>query len=112
VLYIGDLDLSGNYIEANTRTILEREIGRSLWWLRVAITETQTEVLRANGVKPITKTDHRFADRRPHLAFEAEALGQAALEAIVPRVATSCCPRRSRPFMNASGANVPPCSGD
>ena len=29
ILYLGDLDLSGGQIEANTRHVLEREVGRA-----------------------------------------------------------------------------------
>jgi hypothetical protein len=39
--------------------------------------------LRVQELEPIQEIDQRFADRRPHLAYEAEALGQVQLEAIV-----------------------------
>jgi hypothetical protein len=82
--YVGDLDLSGNYIEANTRRVLEREVGFELAWERIAITEAQTRYLRQTyGMEPIEKADERFRPPRKHLAYEAEALGQAALEAII-----------------------------
>jgi hypothetical protein len=79
VLYVGDYDLAGNQIEANTRDVLERHAGREIPWERVALTEAQTEELRARGVEPIAKKDNRYKDGRPHLAFEAEAIGQAEL---------------------------------
>ena len=83
-LYIGDFDLCGNDIERNTRRVLEQDAGLGeLLWERVAITEEQTEMLRAQGMEPIQKTDGRFKDKHPHLAYEAEALGQAALEALL-----------------------------
>src|SRR5215468_5355988 len=36
IIYLGDLDLAGNQIEANTRRVLEREIGGELLWERLA----------------------------------------------------------------------------
>src|SRR5215510_1555533 len=41
VIYLGDLDLAGNQIEANTRRVLEREIGGELLWERLALTQEQ-----------------------------------------------------------------------
>ena len=82
-LYVGDYDLSGNAIEENTRRVLERFVGEAIPWERVAITEAQTITLRAQGLEPIQKTDARFTDKHPHLAYEAEALGQATLEAVL-----------------------------
>jgi hypothetical protein len=83
-LYVGDFDLSGNYIEQHTRRVLERELGVKLPWERLAITEAQTVTLRAQGVEPIDKTDRRFKGRAgQHLAFEAEALGQGVLEQLL-----------------------------
>ena len=83
VLYVGDRDLAGNDIETNTRRVLERETGRSLRWKRIAITDEQVETLKAGGIEPIRKLDNRYKDKRPHLAFEAEALGQVEIETLV-----------------------------
>ena len=52
-------------------------------WERLAITPEQTEPLRAAGLRPIEKRRPPFRDGRPHLAWEAEALGQAAIERLV-----------------------------
>ena len=41
VLYLGDQDWQGGQIEANTRRVLEREVGGELLWERLAITEEQ-----------------------------------------------------------------------
>ena len=81
--YIGDHDLAGGDIERNTRAVLERAVGFPLQWTRIAISDEQVEELRALGVEPIEKTDNRYADKRPHVAFEAEALGQERLETLV-----------------------------
>jgi hypothetical protein len=83
VLYVGDYDLAGNQIEANTRDVLERHAGREIPWERVALTEAQTEELRARGVEPIAKKDNRYKGGRPHLAFEAEAIGQAEITGLL-----------------------------
>jgi len=92
VLYLGDLDLSGDQIEANTRRVLERELGASLNWMRVAITEKQAAELEAAGLSPIEKADRRYRPPRVQHAWETEALGQrrvlslvrAALDALLP----------------------------
>jgi hypothetical protein len=87
VLYLGDLDDQGHQIENNTRRVLERETGREIDWTRIAITEAQVEGLLAAGMKPIMKADRRYrkdterAAARP--AWEAEALGQGVIVALV-----------------------------
>jgi hypothetical protein len=86
VLYIGDHDLAGNDIEDNTRRVLEHETGRTFTkdsWERLMITDTQCRRLQRKGVEPIHKRDNRFADGRPHEAFEVEALGQSFVVQIV-----------------------------
>jgi hypothetical protein len=82
-LYIGDNDLAGNHIEANTRRVLEHAIGRTLPWERLMLTDEQCAMLRARGVEPILKKDNRYKDGRPHEAFEVEALGQSLVTQIV-----------------------------
>jgi hypothetical protein len=75
VLYLGDYDLAGNQIEANTRRVLEREVG-PLNWERLALTEEQ---VRAYDLPRIIKHDRRYKDRRPHEAVETEAISQRVL---------------------------------
>ena len=67
VLYLGDYDLSGEQIEANTRRVLEREIGGGLNWERLALTEQQ---VRDYDLPRIVKHDRRYKDGRPHEAVE------------------------------------------
>ncbi len=74
VLYLGDLDLSGGHIEANTRKVLS-EYGL-LSWEKVAITSEQ---VRAHNFPTVEKYDHRFKPARPFEAVETEALGQARI---------------------------------
>jgi hypothetical protein len=74
VLYLGDLDLSGGHIEANTRNVLEAYA--PLDWARVAITHAQVE---QHGFEVKTKTDHRYKDVAVHSAVETEALGQTEI---------------------------------
>jgi len=84
VLYLGDFDLAGGQIEANTRDVLERHTGRTFdgeTWERVALTAEQVEGLRLRGVEPILKKDDRYIDQHPHEAFECEALGQGPIVA-------------------------------
>jgi hypothetical protein len=95
VLYLGDLDLTGVDIEGNTRSVLERCLGRPLDWRRLGITAEQAG---ARGLEPIRKQ----AGRKPaHLALEVEALGQATavglvretLEAMLPEPLTNVLER-------------------
>jgi hypothetical protein len=74
VLYLGDLDLSGGHIEANTRKVLAAYA--PLDWARVAITRAQVE---EHGFEAKTKRDHRYKDGRAHAAVETEALGQTEI---------------------------------
>ena len=74
VLYLGDLDLSGGHIEANTRKVLEAYA--PLDWTRVAITEAQVV---EHGFKAKAKVDRRYKDGRGHRAVETEALGQVEI---------------------------------
>jgi hypothetical protein len=80
VLYLGDFDLAGNDIEANTRRVLEREIGE-LDWERLALTEVQVEQY---SLPRIIKTDRRFKNGQGvHEAVETEALSQRIINEIV-----------------------------
>jgi hypothetical protein len=79
VLYLGDLDLSGGQIEANTRRVLEREVGL-LDWERLALTQAQVQ---AYDLPSIVKRDRRFKDGHPHMAVETEALSQTIIVEIV-----------------------------
>ncbi len=73
VIYLGDWDFAGGHIEANTRNVLEREVG-PLNWERLAVTEDQIEIL---GLTVISKYDARTKSH--HDAVETEALGQTAI---------------------------------
>jgi hypothetical protein len=74
--YLGDLDLSGDQIEGNTRRVLEREIGGELIWERVALTQEQ---VHEYDLPRIVKRDRRYRDGHPHEAVETEAIGQRVL---------------------------------
>jgi hypothetical protein len=76
VLYLGDLDLAGDQIEANTRRVLEREAGGALRWERLALTKRQVDQY---DLPTIVKRDNRYNDKRPHEAVETEALSQTVL---------------------------------
>lgn len=80
VLYLGDHDLQGGQIEANTRRVLVRAAGHELAWRRVAITAEQ---IAERGLTPIVKTDRRYRPAVEHEAWETEALGQRAVVALV-----------------------------
>jgi hypothetical protein len=79
VLYLGDWDLSGNMIEANTRRVLESEV-LNLCWERLALTGEQVEEYH---LSVIIKHDRRFADGGAHEAVETEALSQRIIVDIV-----------------------------
>jgi hypothetical protein len=80
VLYLGDLDLAGGQIEANTRRVLE---GYALLeWERLALTEEQADAYDLRRLA-IVKRDGRYIDGRPHEAIETEALRQQVIVRIV-----------------------------
>jgi hypothetical protein len=73
-------------IEANTRRVLERAVA-PLAWQRLAVTPTEVEAYnRMHPYRPLPPkpgTDRRFSDGRPHVSYEAEALGQAELNRLL-----------------------------
>jgi hypothetical protein len=78
--YLGDHDLAGNDIEANTRRVLERLVGE-LNWQRLALTRGQ---VAQYNLPTITKTDRRFTNGGGvHEAVETEALSQTLIVNIV-----------------------------
>jgi hypothetical protein len=79
VLYVGDLDLAGGDIEANTRRVLVREAG-DREWTRVALTAQQ---VAAHDLPTVDKIDRRFRPHRRHAAVEVEALGQGVVTGII-----------------------------
>jgi hypothetical protein len=78
VLYFGDLNLSGQQIEANTRKVLEHAVG-PLRWTRLALTDQQ---VRRYRLPKISKFDGRYKPPRPMESVETEALSQRVLENI------------------------------
>jgi hypothetical protein len=72
VLYVGDYNLSGEQIEANSRRVLEAAVGGKLNWKRVAV---RKQHLR--GLPVVIKTDDRYKPPREHRSVEVEAMGQA-----------------------------------
>jgi Helix-turn-helix domain len=81
VAYLGDWNPAGSAIEANTRRVLEREAG-PLAWTRLAITPEQA-ASASPPLPPKPGTDRRYRDGRPHLSYEAEALGQRELDRLL-----------------------------
>jgi hypothetical protein len=75
VIYLGDLDLAGSQIEANTRSVIESYTG-PLRWERLAVTAAQVD---EHHLEPIPKHDRRYSDGREHGAVETEALSQQVL---------------------------------
>jgi hypothetical protein len=81
VLYLGDLDLAGGQIEANTRQVLYR-YSPVLAWERLALTGAQADAYDLRRLA-IVKRDGRYKDGRPHEAIETEALSQPVLTGIL-----------------------------
>jgi hypothetical protein len=78
--YLGDYDLAGGDIEANTRRVLESLVGE-LDWQRLALTRDQVE---EHNLPRIIKTDKRFKNGGgEHEAVETEALSQTLIVSIV-----------------------------
>jgi len=72
-LYLGDYDLAGNQIQANTRSVLQEICDLTLDWEHIALTAQQVEQYE---LPVILKRDRRYNDSRPHEAVETEALSQ------------------------------------
>lgn len=89
VLYLGDLDKAGGDIERNTRGVLERAADREIDWERLGITHEQVE---ERNIEAIWKVDGR--DRTGRWAWEAEALTQAGLIALVREKLDALLPER------------------
>jgi len=83
VFYAGDLDLSGGQIEANTRAVLEREIGGELDWKRIALTEAQVDRYDLRRWA-IMKFDRRYKPPRQH-QVEREARQRRQLTRLLTR---------------------------
>jgi hypothetical protein len=79
VLYVGDHDLAGGDIEANTRRVLVREAG-DRDWTRVALTSEQ---VTGYELPVVEKVDKRFSPPKVHAAVEVEALGQGVVTGII-----------------------------
>ena len=86
VLYLGDFDLAGADIEANTKRVLERSgisgggEDRDLNWERLALTAEQ---VADYNLPVIVKFDKRFSNGGSHQAVETEALSQRLIVEIV-----------------------------
>jgi hypothetical protein len=92
VFYLGDFDWQGGQIEANTRAVIERELGLAFsddTWQRLTLTEQQVKDFQLPVVQ---KTDYRYKPPKVTDAVETEALSQTvivqlvreALEALLP----------------------------
>lgn len=97
VLYVGDLDLSGEQIEDHGIEVLRTKAPS--WtgdWTRLAITPDQAADLAAGGMSPVPKTDRRYVPPRRGLAWEAEALGQKYLRDLIVTELDARLPRPLR----------------
>jgi hypothetical protein len=75
--YLGDLDLAGDHIAANTRRVLEEIIGGRLNWERLALTREQVDQC---DLPRIIKTDGRFKNGGGrHESVETEPLSQTLI---------------------------------
>jgi hypothetical protein len=88
VLYLGDLDLSGEQIEDSARERTEAYGGVVLEWERLALTEEQA---RTYDLPVIVKTDGRSG--KSHEAIETEALDQRLLVSVVRERLDELLPR-------------------
>jgi hypothetical protein len=96
VLYLGDLDLAGAQIEANTRRVLEHLVG-PLNWERLALTKGQADFYH---LEPIIKLDNRYKPAREHEAIETEALRQSVIVDIVRRRLSELLPRKALEYVH------------
>jgi hypothetical protein len=79
VIYLGDYNRAGADIEANTANVLEAAVG-GLTWERLALTAAQIEEYNPPAKWKVDGRDGRTGD-----TYEAEALGQTELVAILRR---------------------------
>jgi hypothetical protein len=63
-------------ISKRTPGAFEQEVGGTLVWERLALTQEQVEQY---NLPIIIKRDHRYTDERPHEAVETEAISQRVL---------------------------------
>jgi hypothetical protein len=89
VFYMGDLDHQGAQIEDNTRRVLEHLLGRELGWTRIAITPEQ---VAERDLLPMLKVDNRYRPPLHHEAWEAEALTQRVVVALVREALAALLP--------------------
>jgi hypothetical protein len=90
--YLGDFDLAGGDIEANTRRVLEDILGGELDWTRLTLTQQQVEHY---DLPRIIKTDKRFKNGGGrHEAVETEALSQTLIVDIVRTWLDGLLPQR------------------
>ena len=78
ILYAGDWDLAGNYIELNTQDVIEEY--RQVEWDRMLLTAAQ---VTQYALPVIQKSDGRFKNGGAHDAVECEALSQKLIVQIV-----------------------------
>jgi hypothetical protein len=102
VLYLGDFDLQGHQIEANTRRVLEHKARRRIDWNRIAITEEQICPAWPN---PDLEEGPPVYDRAWGSAG-IRSMGVRGPSARAPSNAssgmpwTACCPNRLATFWN------------
>jgi hypothetical protein len=90
--YLGDFDLAGGDIEANTSRVLEDILGGKLDWTRLALTKSQVDRYE---LPRIIKTDKRFKNGGGrHEAVETEALSQTLIVNIVRNWLDELLPQR------------------
>jgi hypothetical protein len=105
VLYVGDGDLQGGQIEANTRRVLERLVGGKLNWTRIALTEKQIDRYDLRPLQ-IMKVDHRYNPSHPNYrgpAIEVETLKQQVLVQIVRDALDALLPEKLEDVLEREG---------
>ena len=112
--YLGDYDLAGGQIEANTQRVLEREIGGELRWERHCADRRAGRAIRP---AEIIKRDRRYKDGQPHEAVETEAISQTVLIGILRawlelRLPEPLCPRSRTRGAAAAADRAPPAASE
>ena len=92
VLYIGDLDLQGGQIEANTRKVLEEEAGGELDWTRVGAHLGAGAAVQPQEDQEGGRAVQEGSGKREGWAIEVESLGQSRVTDIVRDVLDELLP--------------------
>jgi hypothetical protein len=106
--YLGDFDLAGGHIEANTRRVLEEIVGGELKWTRLALTREQVDEY---DLPVIIKYDNRYkAAAVVTKRWRAKRCRRPSSWTSCATGLRRCCRSRSNAYLSVNAANVNGCA--